>query len=41
VIAAGASSAPIVFDKPGTFAFFCEFHGGPGGTAMAGTIIVQ
>jgi plastocyanin len=41
VVAAGASSQPLKFDKAGTFAYFCQFHGGPGGTAMAGVIIVQ
>ncbi|MEI2772339.1 MAG: cupredoxin domain-containing protein [Candidatus Competibacter sp.] len=28
------------FDKPGTFPYFCEFHGGKGGEGMAATIIV-
>ncbi len=28
------------FDKPGTFAYFCEFHGGAGGGGMAGVIKV-
>ena len=40
VIAPGASSAPVKFDKPGTFAYFCQFHGAPGGVDMAGTITV-
>jgi len=28
------------FDKPGTYAYYCEFHGGPGGSAMSGVIKV-
>jgi plastocyanin len=28
------------FDKPGTYPYYCEFHGGPGGQAMAGVIKV-
>src|SRR5262249_24904420 len=28
------------FAKAGTFPYFCQFHGGKGGEAMAGTIIV-
>src|SRR5207247_4502276 len=28
------------FDKPGTFAYYCEFHGGPGGAGMSGVIKV-
>lgn len=41
VVAPGASSAPIKFDKPGTFPFYCQFHGAPGGVDMSGVIIVQ
>jgi plastocyanin len=29
------------FDKPGTFAYYCRIHGGPGGQDMAGTVIVK
>lgn len=29
------------FNTPGTFAYYCEVHGGPGGVGMAGTIMVQ
>ncbi len=29
------------FDKAGTFAYHCMFHGGPGGKGMSGTVIVQ
>jgi plastocyanin len=28
------------FDKPGTYAYYCEFHGGKGGQGMAGVITV-
>lgn len=27
-------------DEPGRFGFFCEYHGGPGGLGMAGTLLV-
>ncbi len=29
------------FDNPGTFAFYCESHGGPGGVGMSGTIVIE
>lgn len=29
-----------LFDTPGTFAYYCEFHGGPGGQAMAAVVKV-
>ncbi len=29
------------FDKPGTYAYYCEFHGEKGGKDMAGKIIVR
>jgi len=29
------------FDKPGTFAYHCEFHGEKGGKDMAGTVVVR
>jgi plastocyanin len=41
VIAPGASSAPVVFNKPGTVPYYCQFHGGPGGVGMAAVIVVQ
>ncbi len=28
------------FDKPGTYAYHCAFHGGNGGKGMAGTVVV-
>lgn len=41
VVAPGARSKPIKFDKPGTYPFYCQFHGGPGGVGMSGVITVQ
>jgi plastocyanin len=29
------------FDTPGTYGFYCEIHGGPGGAGMSGTVTVQ
>lgn len=29
------------FDKAGKFAYYCEYHGSPGGHDMAGTVIVK
>ena len=31
----------IVFNNAGTFAYYCKYHGGPGGKGMSGTITVQ
>jgi plastocyanin len=28
------------FSAPGTYAYYCQFHGGPGGEGMSGTIVV-
>lgn len=33
--------ARTTFNTPGTFAYFCKYHGGPGGAGMSGTIVVQ
>ncbi len=41
VIAPGAQSAPILLNQVGTDAYYCQFHGAPGGVDMAGSIIVQ
>ena len=30
-----------VFDQVGTFLYYCELHGGPGGAGMAAEIVVQ
>jgi plastocyanin len=29
------------FDEPGTYRFYCEFHGGPGGAGMSGKVVVR
>jgi hypothetical protein len=29
------------FDSPGTFRYYCEAHGAPGGSGMSGTVTVQ
>lgn len=29
------------FTQPGTYHYYCEVHGGPGGLGMAGTIVVK
>jgi plastocyanin len=34
------SSATVAFETAGTYPFYCQFHGGPGGDGMAGTITV-
>jgi plastocyanin len=31
----------LTFDTPGTSAYYCQIHGGPGGVGMAGTIVVN
>lgn len=33
-------SARLTFDAPGTYTFFCTFHGNAEGSGMAGTLIV-
>src|SRR5450432_709698 len=40
VVAPGASSQAVTFTKAGTFKYFCQFHGGPDGVDMSGTITV-
>lgn len=34
-------SAVLTFDSPGTYVFFCTFHGNAEGDGMAGTLIVE
>jgi plastocyanin len=34
-------SFEFTFSEPGTYPYYCRFHGGPGGTGMSGTIIVS
>ncbi len=41
IIPAGANSKPIQFKTAGTYPYYCQFHGGPGGVRMAGVITVQ
>ena len=31
----------FTFTQAGTFAYYCTYHGGPGGKGMSGTVIVQ
>jgi plastocyanin len=31
----------MMFDTPGTYAYYCNFHGAPGGVGMSGTITVS
>jgi LPXTG-motif cell wall-anchored protein len=33
-------SAAVTFETAGTYAYYCQFHGGPGGDGMAGVITV-
>ncbi|CAN5308632.1 hypothetical protein BH20ACT24_BH20ACT24_08410 [soil metagenome] len=35
-----AASAAVTFDTAGTYPYYCQFHGGPGGDGMAGVISV-
>jgi plastocyanin len=41
VLQPGTESKPFLMSKPGTYAYFCEFHGGAGHVGMSGVIIVQ
>ncbi len=34
-------SKSVTFDKPGTFAYYCQLHGTPDGNGMVGTLVVQ
>ncbi len=34
-------SQSFTFDKPGTYPYYCKYHGGPNGAGMAGTIVVE
>ncbi|OGN82768.1 MAG: hypothetical protein A2X23_09240 [Chloroflexi bacterium GWC2_73_18] len=40
-IDAGATSGAIVIDTPGSYAYYCQYHGGPGGTGMSGVLVVE
>jgi plastocyanin/predicted lipoprotein with Yx(FWY)xxD motif len=35
------TSFTFTFTKAGTFAYYCKYHGGPGGQGMSGTVVVQ
>jgi predicted lipoprotein with Yx(FWY)xxD motif/plastocyanin len=35
------ASFRFTFAKAGTFAYYCRYHGGPGGTGMAGQVVVK
>ena len=37
----GPHTYQFSFGQPGTFRYYCGVHGGPGGSGMSGTIIVQ
>ena len=37
----GPHTYQFAFGQPGTFRYHCTVHGGPGGSGMSGTIIVQ
>ncbi len=39
-VAPGAKSTTVTFDRPGTYPYFCRYHGERGGRGMAGTIVV-
>ncbi|HEX6291154.1 MAG TPA: cupredoxin domain-containing protein [Herpetosiphonaceae bacterium] len=39
-VASGATSSAVTFSAAGTFAYYCEYHGGPNGAGMSGTIVV-
>src|SRR5215210_5262261 len=34
-------SFSTTFDAASSFAYYCEFHGGPGGTGMSGVVVVR
>ncbi|MFQ5922815.1 MAG: plastocyanin/azurin family copper-binding protein [Anaerolineales bacterium] len=36
----GGATFSFTFDQPGTSAYYCMFHGAPGGVNMSGTIVV-
>jgi plastocyanin len=38
--ASGAWTYSFTFTTPGTYPYYCEVHGGPGGVGMSGVIIV-
>jgi plastocyanin len=40
-LANGPHQYSFTFDVPGTYRYFCQAHGGPGGIGMSGTVTVQ
>ena len=40
-VSTAAWTAVVPFTKAGTFRYYCELHGGPGGVGMSGTVIVH
>jgi plastocyanin len=34
-------SFEFTFDQPGTYAYFCAYHGSAGGNGMSGVVIVE
>ena len=36
-----ACSYAYTFTEPGTYPYFCRYHGDVGGVGMAGTIVVE
>jgi plastocyanin len=40
-IATGGPPYSQEFDAPGTYAYFCQYHGDVGGVGMSGVIVVQ
>ena len=41
VLDPGGQSKPIVLTTPGSYPYYCEFHGGQGNIGMAAVITVQ
>lgn len=37
----GCEGVELTFDEPGTYAYYCRFHGEPGGVGMAGVVSVE
>ena len=31
----------FTFNQPGAYAYYCRYHGGPGGQGMSGQVIVK
>jgi plastocyanin len=35
------STFQMIFTAPGTYPYYCQYHGGPGGSGMSGLIVVE